>query len=257
MALTVAHLEAEFAAAGVPAPVAKELFEAFKEMKRRFASGDLRPNVVEGGRFSEAAFRLLQWMTTNQYTPIGTTLPRVPTILGMLASSGHGSDSVRLHIPKSLNVIYDIRNKRDAAHLADGIDPNVQDSSLVVAIAAWVLAEFVRLLCASDPDEAHNVIDALVERDIPVIQEINDFPVVLKTVNASDRVLILLYWSPTGPVPFNTLRSWMPAASRTNLRRTLAALATKHRVHVDDADVVHITRAAERYVAEAGLLQPA
>lgn len=255
--LTVADLETEFTQVGVPAPIAKELFDAFKEMKRRFASGDLRPNVVEGGRFSEAAFRLLQWITTGRFTPVGTTLPKVPTILGTLASSGHTSDSVRLHIPRSLNVIYDIRNKRDAAHLADGISPNVQDSSLVVAIVAWVLAEFVRLLCASDPDEAHDVINALVERDIPVVQEFDGFPVVLRTIGVSDRALVLLYWSAAGSVSFNVLRDWLPAPSRPNLRRTLSALAGKHHVHVDSSDVVHLTVLGERYVAMSGLLAPA
>lgn len=48
MALSIDSLEMEFVASGVPAPVAKELFAAFGELKRRFAIGDLRPNVVEG-----------------------------------------------------------------------------------------------------------------------------------------------------------------------------------------------------------------
>lgn len=257
MTLSVDALEAEFVLAGVPAPVATELFTAFRELKRRFAIGDLRPNVVEGGRFSEAAFRLLQWMTTSTFTPIGTTLPKVPTLLGTLASSGHASDSVRLHIPKSLNVIYDIRNKRDAAHLADGIDPNAQDSSLVVAISAWVLAEFVRLLCASDPNEAHRVINALVGRDIPVIQEINGFPRILKTLSISERIMVLLYWSPDGPVASATLKGWLPKAAHANLRRTLGGLETKHYVHVDSQNVVHITHVGERSVVDAKLLQPA
>lgn len=80
MSLTVDTLEVEFIAAGVPTPVAAELFAAFRELKRRFAIGDLRPNVVEGGRFSEAAFRVLQWMTTGTYTAIGTTLPKVSNV---------------------------------------------------------------------------------------------------------------------------------------------------------------------------------
>jgi hypothetical protein len=46
---------------------------------------------------------------------------------------GSAPDSIRLHIPRTFRVIYDIRNKRDAAHLGDGIDPNLQDSTLVSA----------------------------------------------------------------------------------------------------------------------------
>lgn len=196
-------------------------------------------------------------MTTNTHTPLGTSLPRIPTLLGTLASSGHASDSVRLHIPKSLNVIYDIRNKRDAAHLADRIDPNVQDSSLVVATAAWVLAELVRLLCASDPNEAHRVINALVGREIPTIQEIDGFPRILKTLTTSERIMVLLYWSPDGPVSLATLKGWLPKAAHANLRRTVAGLDGKHYVHVDPQDVVHITHLGERYVVNAELLLPA
>ena len=257
MTLTVDTLEVEFVAAGVPAPVAAQLFAAFRELKRRFAIGDLRPNVVEGGRFSEAAFRVLQWMTTGTHTAIGTTLPKVPTLLGTLASSGHSSDSVRLHIPKALSVIYDIRNKRDAAHLADGIDPNVQDASLVVATSSWALAELVRLLCASEPDEAHKVINALVGRDIPVVQEIGGFPRILKTLTTSDRIMVLLYWSPDGPVSMARLKAWLPTAAHTNLRRTLAGLERKHYVHVDPDGIVHVTFPGERFVVDSNLLAPA
>lgn len=256
MTLTVGDLESEFVAAGVPAPVAKELFEAFSELKRRFAIGDLRPNVVEGGRFSEAAFRVLQWMTATKYTPIGGSLPKVPTLLGTLAQSGHASDSVRLHIPRTLNLIYDLRNKRNAAHLADGIDPNVQDSTLVVNAASWVLAELVRLLCASDPNAAHEVITALVGRDIPVIQEFNGLPRVLRDMTVAEHVMVLLYWSPAGPLPLMTVRGWVSESARKNLRRTVGMLEAKHYVHLDDSDVLHITSLGERFVVESRLLEP-
>lgn len=52
-----------------------ELVEAFAEAKRRFYCNDLRPSEIEGARFSEAMFRILQWATTQKYTPLGKTLP--------------------------------------------------------------------------------------------------------------------------------------------------------------------------------------
>jgi len=256
LTLTVADLRSEFVAAGIPAEVATELFEAFLELKRRFAIGDLRPNVIEGGRFSEAAFRVLQWITTGQFTPIGKTLPKVPTLLGTLASSGHPNDSVRIHIPRTLNLVYDLRNKRDGAHLADGIDPNVQDSTLVVGAASWTLAELVRILCPADPDAAHDVITALVGRDVPVVQEFNGFPRVLRDLTTPQHVMVLLYWSPRGPLPLAMLRNWMPEGSRRNLRRTIGSLEGRHLVHLDDEDVVHVTLLGERYVVESRLLEP-
>ena len=121
-----------------------ELLEAYVEAKRNFYLGGLRLSAVEGGRFCEAAFRILEEATTGKFTPLGQQLD-VEKLRERLANlpSGTHSDSIRLHIPRALRVVYDIRNKRDTAHLADNIDPNLQDSSLVVYSLDWVLAEFV------------------------------------------------------------------------------------------------------------------
>lgn len=73
-----------FIAAGVPAELVDEVLDAFAEAKRRFFRDDLRPSEIEGGRFSEAVFRILQWSTTQKYTPIGRTLPSVPTLIETL-----------------------------------------------------------------------------------------------------------------------------------------------------------------------------
>jgi len=44
----------------VPTELLDEVLDAFKEAKRRFYRDDLRPSAIEGGRFSEAVFRILQ-----------------------------------------------------------------------------------------------------------------------------------------------------------------------------------------------------
>ena len=67
-------------------------------------------------------------------------------------------------------MVYDIRNKRDAAHLADDIDPNEQDATLVAATLDWVMAEFVRLHRGVSADEAQKIIGSLVARSPPAVQ---------------------------------------------------------------------------------------
>ena len=159
-----------FIAAGIPAELVKELLEAFAEAKRRFYRDDLRPFEIEGARFSEAVFRILEWATTQQYTPLGGNLPKVPTLMGKLEQATAAPESVRFHIPRTLRLIYDVRNKRDVAHLGDGIDPNQQDATMVVRNMEWVLAELVRLYHNVSATEAHGIIVDLVSKDVPLIR---------------------------------------------------------------------------------------
>jgi hypothetical protein len=159
-----------------------ELLEAYEEAKTNYYLGGLRLSAVEGGRFAEAAFRMLQQETTGKFTPLGKTLPRTDKLiedLEQLPATAH-PESVRLHIPRGLLVVYDIRNKRDAAHLADSIDPNLQDATLVVSTLDWILAEFVRLHHNVSANEAQKLVEELVTRVAPVVQDFDGF---LKLLN--------------------------------------------------------------------------
>jgi len=77
-----------------------ELLEAYQESKHEFQIGGLRLNAVEGDRFCEAAFRLLEQATTGVFTPLGREL-EVEKLVTKLANTIRGSwpDSIRLHIP--------------------------------------------------------------------------------------------------------------------------------------------------------------
>lgn len=243
-----------FIAAGVPSALSDEVLDAFAEAKRRFYRDDLRPSAIEGGRFSEAVFRLLQWMTTQTYVPLGKTLPSVDKLLVTLQNSA-GTDSVRLHIPRTLRLIYDIRNKRDVAHLGDGIDPNQQDASLVVRNMEWVLAELVRLFHNVSAAEAHRMIVDLVSKEVPLIQVFDDFPRVLGQLQVSDHVLVLLYWRSQEGASFHELASWVRPPMRKNLRRTLSGLDSKDLVHAAGDHYV-LTRLGERDLEKRKRLEP-
>src|SRR5580698_682874 len=174
-----------------PNNLVDELIQCYIEQKKNFYLGRMRPNEVEGGRFAEAAFRMLQHAAGFAVTPLGTQLD-TDGIIRSLANLPFGSaaDSIRLHIPRSLRVVYDIRNKRDAAHLADGIDPNLQDGTLVISILDWVLAEFVRIYHNISASESQKIVDGLVTRQIPAVEEINGFLKILNpTLKVSGRVL--------------------------------------------------------------------
>jgi hypothetical protein len=210
---------------------------------------------LAGGRFSEAVLRLLEWTTTGGYVPLVDPKFKAETIINKLAalSAGSYSESVRLHIPRAVRVIYDIRNKRNTAHLSDGIDPNTQDATLVVSTMGWVLAELVRIHHSVSPQEAQVVIDGLVTREVPMIQVFDGHPRLLKTVGVSDHVLILLYWAGQVAVPRSVLAGWLVPSMRKNLTRTLNNLHSKNLVHFADS-AAQLTFLGQRDVEQRRLV---
>jgi len=255
--LDLSAVEEGFVNAGVPGELARELLDAFVEAKRRFHLGDFRPNAVEGGRFSEAALRILEWQTTGVYTLLSNPKFKADSVITSLGQLAAGSfpESVRLHLPRALRVIYDIRNKRNTAHLSDGIDPNIQDATVVVSVLDWVLAEFVRLFHSVSASDAQQTIDALVRREVPMIQVFDGKPRVLKTLSQAEHVLVLLYWWGDRPLDRKTLSSWLTPSMRRNPGRVLSALHADFAVTLTET-AVHITQVGMRRVEDEKLIAP-
>ncbi len=207
-----------------PSNLVDQLTECYVEQKKNYYLGRMRPNEVEGGRFAEAAFRMLQHAAGVPVTPLGVQLDTTG-ISRTLENMTSATDSVRFHIPRTLRVIYDIRNKRDAAHLGDGIDPNLQDSSLISAALDWVLAEFVRLAQGVPPDRAFALVKAITVRRVPAVEQFGDFLKTLRpSLGPSDRILLLLYHRADTGATAAELSNWLRPKQRTNLSRTLGQL---------------------------------
>src|SRR5947209_15095521 len=92
-----------------PARLVDHLLETYTEVKTNLYLGRLRPNEIEGGRFAEAVFRLLEFETTGTFTAIGQHIDSEKIIqqLARLPTRSY-NESLRLHIPRTLRLIYDI-----------------------------------------------------------------------------------------------------------------------------------------------------
>jgi len=122
--------------------------------------------------------------------------------------------------------VYDIRNKRDAAHLSDGIDPNTQDASFVATTLDWVMAEFVRLYHNVSADEAHGIIEDLVARRAPAVENFDGFLKVLRPdLKVRAFLLLVLYERGSIGATYGELSEWAQPTMRKNLKRALNQLA--------------------------------
>jgi hypothetical protein len=196
----VSHVARQQALAGITAVAGKDLADRliaeYDEILKRFASGDHRPTELSGGRFAEAAFRVCQAACRLRVTPIGKQLPRSDLLCFQLENvpASQADESYRIHVPRALRTIYDFRNKRDVAHLGTAVSPNFPDSSLVIAVSGWVLAEFVRLTFNCSPGEAQLIVDSLADRRIPLVWQQGDIIRVLDTsLGFREKTLAILY----------------------------------------------------------------
>src|ERR1017187_2318137 len=158
-------------------------------------------------------------------------------------------DVVRIHIPRALRLVYDIRNKRDVAHLGDGIDPNLQDATMIASVLDWVLAEFIRLYHNVTANVAQQLVSEIVTRAVPVIQDFNGFPKVLKpNLAVSDDCLVLLYQRGDRGCTFQEIHAWVRPQMRANLGRTLNNLVEAKDFAHFDGNSYYVTRLGQQEV---------
>jgi hypothetical protein len=208
----------------VPEGLADSLIDEFDEIIRRFDLGDFRPSELSGARFSEAAFRVCQHVCFGKHTSIGKSLPRIDKMLLELEQvpAANAPDSFRLHVPRALRVIYDLRNKRDVAHLGAEVSPNFADASLVLGIAGWVMAEILRICHACDIDTAQALVDNLVQRRTPLIWSEGALLRVLNPeLSYRDQTLLVLHHLQPQRVDEQTLVSWLEYSTLSAFRRNI------------------------------------
>jgi hypothetical protein len=238
-----------------PNKLVDELLSAYQDAKRNFFLGGLRLSAVEGGRFCEAAMRMLEYATTQNFTDLGRMVAS-DKLFETLSNYPRAQfpESIRVHIPRAIRVVYDIRNKRDAAHLADDIDPNLQDATLVVSSLDWILAEFVRLYHQVSANEATKIIDGVVTRKVPVIEDFDGFLKVLNPkLKVSGYILVLLYERGTSGATFAELEKWVRPAMRSNLRRTLNGIVDDALLHENDSGLFFLTKLGRQEVENRNL----
>lgn len=243
----------DFRDEGLPEDLVEKLRETYEELKKNYYLDNLRPSEVEGGRFAEAALRVVQWSTGglpsgDSYTPLNDPLPRFDQELDRLRQLPRNQypKSLRVWIPRVLHSIYNIRNSRDVAHLSGDVNPNVPDSTLVATNADWVMAEFVRLYHGVDADEAQARVDALVTRKAPAVQMFGDVPKVLRpALSNKEKILLLLFDRGETGATASELGDWLNRRTY-NVRRDLRELDEEARLHYnEEEDRAEITRVGE------------
>ncbi len=217
-----------------PKELVGALLDCYLQLRSSFFRGDYRPSGLEGGRFAEVVLRILQQVTTGKYTPLGKPLPKFEKIVSALRSQPVDGfhDSIRLHIPRTVQVILDIRNRRDIGHVGGDVDPNRSDAMLVMTGADWILTELLRLFYTSDLSEAQKVVDLLAERRVPLVWErAGELRILNPDLTLEEMILTLLYVRGTEGATPPQLQSWSQYGKGGYFYRMLRKLEERRFIH--------------------------
>lgn len=235
---------------GVPVDITQALEGEFSELESRYARGDWSPASLNGGRFAEALLRYLEWKQSGAFTPLGAQLNR-NGILNRVENDAALPEGLRFHVRRCADLLLDVRNKRDIAHLGTTIDVKEMDSRLVMAVSAWSLAEIVREESGLPASEVQSLVDALAVKTLPLVEEVGgDLIVTATDLSAKDRTLVALYHAFPEPVQVDDLRATVRYANVSRYKVLLKELAAPAHIHVKDGQV-YLTRKGVSHIEKS------
>jgi hypothetical protein len=147
---------------------------------------------AKAGKFVEAVLKAL-WNEAGEAVPTGRDF-KAGTIMDRIDKKTDWPESLRLTIPRACRFVYEIASNRGARHDADEIEANEMDANAVLALCSWILAEMIRYAQKGmDLDEAKSIVDGIVKRKYPFVEEIDGRIYVDVASSAREAALLILY----------------------------------------------------------------
>ncbi|WP_264843931.1 hypothetical protein [Caldinitratiruptor microaerophilus] len=224
------------------------MIDSYLQMQTSYAQRRWKPSELEAGFFVEAARRIIELELFGVTQPIGKPLNQFNDAeIKRYESATSGDVSFRIHLPRALWSVYNLRNKRGVGHLSP-VNPNFMDATYILGSCSWVLAELIRLSSGSSPAQCQQLVDSLVQRRISLVYEDDTVKRVLDPrMPARQQVLVLLY-THAEPVSDEVLRIWVEYQHKSNFRtRVLIPLHKERLIEYRD----HLCRLTARGIAEA------
>jgi hypothetical protein len=216
------------------------LFKSYQEIVTNFAEHRWEPSELNGGKFCEVVYAIISGVLAGTFPP----KPKKPGNMLLACQalektpeqpSRVGDHSLRILVPRVLPFLYDFRNNRGVGHVGGDVDPNFMDATAVYGMASWTLAELVRIFHGISTKEAQETVDALVERKIGLVWEIEQIKRVLDPeMNKDDQALVLLYSKPSW-VAEKDLYEWVEYSNASMFRKNILRVLHKARLIEYDA----------------------
>src|SRR3989338_11047756 len=221
----------------------------FQKLHQQYFLGRWEPSQLDAGRFAEIVMRILEYKNSgSSYTPIGVQLKRL-VIVAAIRKNTTLDESLRFHMLGLTELILDFRNKRNVAHPGT-VNVNEMDATFVLQAANWIVAELIRLETQMSPDDAQAEIKKIIERKVPIIEEIGGR---LKCLNpklgAKEKAMVFCYQKYPSEVSLDDLADWMGYSNNSVLGNELRGLDKDGRIDFRN-DEARLTRNGVAWVEQ-------
>jgi len=235
----------------LPQSLREELVEEYSLIINNFSEGKWRPAELSGGRFSEIVYTILEGVTKGRFPNKAYKPKNFVDSCRKLEMDSSVPRSFQVLIPRLLPALYEIRNNRNVGHVGGDVNPDFMDSSIVVSIAGWIMAELVRVFHDTTTREAEIIVSSLVERRIPVVWVSEDIKRVLRPdLKLHDQIMILIS-SCIGSVKIEDLFDWLDYDNKNYFNNILKSLHKKRQINLDiKRNEVQILPPGIKYVSE-------
>jgi hypothetical protein len=207
----------------LPATLVADLLDAFGQVLKNYSEHRWEPAELNGGKLCEAAYTVLVGYFAGSYSARSNKPGNMLEACKKLESE-KGPRSARIQIPRMIVALYEIRNNRGVGHAGGDVDPNNMDATTVLYMCKWIVAELVRLLHGLTTDEATELVDALVEREVALVWKGGEKRRVLATGLTLKKGTLLLL-AGVAEASVGDLTSWLeqkrPADYRKNVLRPM------------------------------------
>jgi hypothetical protein len=211
----------------LPTRLREELLDAFGKIVQNFSERRWEPSELNGGKLCEIVYSLIKDMAEGKYPPRATKPKNMMLACAQMEQATSLPRSLRVQIPRMIVALYEVRNNRSVGHAGGDVDPNHMDAVCVLQMSKRIMAELVRVLHQLPVDEAAEIVDALVERESPLIWKVNDKTRVLGTkLSMKDKALVLLH-ATAGSMDDRELIDFVEHSNASTFRRDVLRPAHK------------------------------
>jgi|SRR5690554_1149797 len=219
---------------GLPSGLRTPLIKEYKKLAQNFLEHRWEPAELSAGKICEIVYSIIKGHIDGNYPSTPSKPRNMVQACRQLETESSLPRSFQILIPRMLPALYEIRNNRGVGHVGSDVDANTVDATLMFTMINWILAELVRVFYTGTLEEAQLAVDALAQRNTPLVWDSKGFKKVLSpSMNLKDQILLLLS-STDKEVSLEELMEWTESTNKTYYKKILKTLHKEKDIHYDE-----------------------